>query len=117
VRGASAQRKVVRSADGANAFSMEVGPYVSYASRDGVSAVFSGEVSSWPGVDMVQVTHDGARPALQLAAWLPTPAVIGAGGRCRHAAEATGSSRAREGVRWGSSARGLHGPVGVCGRV
>ena len=54
------QRKVVRSTDGENGFSMEVGPFVSYANRNGVSAVFSGEVSSWPGVDMVQVTHDGA---------------------------------------------------------
>ena len=58
------QRKVVRSTDGENGFSMEVGPFVSYANRNGVSAVFSGEVSSWPGVDMVQVTHDGAPRAL-----------------------------------------------------
>ncbi|KAK9832751.1 hypothetical protein WJX81_008373 [Elliptochloris bilobata] len=55
---AKPNRKVVRSADGENGFSMEVGPYVSYANRNGVSAVFSGEISSWPGVDMVQVTHD-----------------------------------------------------------
>lgn len=59
------QRKVMRSADGENGFSMEVGPYVSFANRNGVSAVFSGEVSSWPGVDMVQITHDGALPALR----------------------------------------------------
>ena len=55
----------MRSADGENGFSMEVGPYVSFANRNGVSAVFSGEVSSWPGVDMVQITHDGALPALR----------------------------------------------------
>ena len=61
----------MRSADGENGFSMEVGPYVSFANRNGVSAVFSGEVSSWPGVDMVQITHDGALPALRNinAAW------------------------------------------------
>lgn len=39
-------------------FSMNIGPYCHFAQRDGVRAVFSGEISKWPGVDMMQVSHD-----------------------------------------------------------
>jgi hypothetical protein len=40
-------------------FTMDVGPFCHFATRNGVSAVFSGEVSSWPGVDLVSLSHDG----------------------------------------------------------
>ena len=45
-------------ADGGG-FTMDVGPFCHFASRNGVSAVFSGEVSAWPGTDLVSLSHDG----------------------------------------------------------
>mmetsp|Transcript_6200 Transcript_6200/g.19167 ORF Transcript_6200/g.19167 Transcript_6200/m.19167 type:complete len:287 (-) Transcript_6200:868-1728(-) len=39
-------------------FGYVVGPYCSYAERDGVHVLFSGEVSSWPGIDTVETNHD-----------------------------------------------------------
>lgn len=38
--------------------SYEVSPYCSYASRSGVHTLFSGEVSDWPGVNVVSAAHD-----------------------------------------------------------
>lgn len=38
----------------------EASPYCSYATRDGVYIMFSGEVSEWPGgVNAVSAAHDG----------------------------------------------------------
>lgn len=34
------------------------GPYCSYATKDGVHVMFSGEVSDWPGINMVAAAHD-----------------------------------------------------------
>ena len=50
-------------------------PYCSYASREGVHVVFSGEVSKWPGIDAVESAHDafmnGTAPAeANDASWL-----------------------------------------------
>ncbi len=42
-------------------FSMNIGPYCHYATRNGVSAVFSGEIGSWPGIDVMKMSHDGVR--------------------------------------------------------
>jgi hypothetical protein len=39
---------------------MNIGPYCHFARREGVSAVFSGEIGSWPGIDLVKFGHDGA---------------------------------------------------------
>ncbi len=35
------------------------GPYCSYATKDGVHVLFSGEVSEWPGINVVESAHDG----------------------------------------------------------
>lgn len=53
-----ARRRTQHIPDGGG-FTMDVGPYCHFASRNGVSAVFSGEVSAWPGVDLVSLSHDG----------------------------------------------------------
>ena len=50
-------------------------PYCSYAHREGVHVVFSGEVSKWPGIDAVESAHDafmnGTAPAeANDASWL-----------------------------------------------
>ncbi|KAK9918333.1 hypothetical protein WJX75_003254 [Coccomyxa subellipsoidea] len=50
-------RRVVHLPDGGG-FSMNIGPYCHYAHRDGVSAVFSGEIGSWPGIDVMKMSHD-----------------------------------------------------------
>ena len=34
--------------------------YCHYAEADGVHALLAGEVSEWPGLDMVAANHDGA---------------------------------------------------------
>jgi hypothetical protein len=54
-------RRVVHLPDGGG-FSMNIGPYCHYAHRDGVSAVFSGEIGSWPGIDVMKMSHDGELP-------------------------------------------------------
>ena len=36
--------------------------YTHYAQGDGVHALFAGEVSQWPGIDIVSSQHDGATP-------------------------------------------------------
>ncbi|GMH32428.1 hypothetical protein BSKO_00262 [Bryopsis sp. KO-2023] len=41
-----------------NGFAFEGGPYCSYAHRDGIHALFSGEVSKWPGLDLVSASHN-----------------------------------------------------------
>lgn len=41
-----------------NGFVFEGGPYCSYVHRDGVHALFTGEVSQWPGFDVVSESHD-----------------------------------------------------------
>lgn len=33
-------------------------PYCSYAHKDGVHVMFSGEVSQWPGIDVMEAAHD-----------------------------------------------------------
>ncbi|GAX73815.1 hypothetical protein CEUSTIGMA_g1266.t1 [Chlamydomonas eustigma] len=33
-------------------------PYCSYAHKDGVHVMFSGEVSQWPGIDVIEAAHD-----------------------------------------------------------
>lgn len=33
--------------------------YTHYAEQDGVHAMFSGEISEWPGIDMMSEQHDG----------------------------------------------------------
>lgn len=33
--------------------------YTHYATQDGVHAMFHGEVSGWPGIDMMSAQHDG----------------------------------------------------------
>ncbi len=44
-----------------NGYTFEATPFCSVASRDGVHVLFAGEVSKWPGVDVVSVAHDGGR--------------------------------------------------------
>lgn len=39
-------------------FSFEASPYCSYAVRDGIHVLMSGEVAEWPGVDAVQSSHN-----------------------------------------------------------
>jgi hypothetical protein len=51
-------RRIEHLPDGGG-FSMNIGPFCHFARRNGVSAVLSGEISSWPGVDLVKVGHDG----------------------------------------------------------
>lgn len=41
-----------------NGFAFQHGPYSSYSSKDGKHVLFSGEVSKWPGYDLVKETHD-----------------------------------------------------------
>lgn len=41
-----------------NGFVFEGGPYCCYASKDGVHALFAGEVSQWPGFDAVSESHN-----------------------------------------------------------
>ncbi|BDA46854.1 g11016 [Coccomyxa elongata] len=50
-------RRVVHLPEGGG-FSMNIGPYCHYATRNGVSAVFSGEIGSWPGIDVMKMSHD-----------------------------------------------------------
>ena len=33
--------------------------YTHYAAQDGVHAMFTGEISDWPGIDMMSAQHDG----------------------------------------------------------
>lgn len=33
--------------------------YTHYAEQDGVHAMFTGEISEWPGIDMMSEQHDG----------------------------------------------------------
>lgn len=33
--------------------------YTHYAQQDGVHAMFTGEISEWPGIDMMSEQHDG----------------------------------------------------------
>lgn len=54
-------RRVVHLPEGGG-FSMNIGPYCHYATRNGVSAVFSGEIGSWPGIDVMKMSHDGTHP-------------------------------------------------------
>ncbi|KAG2435647.1 hypothetical protein HXX76_006849 [Chlamydomonas incerta] len=56
-------------------FLYEASPYCSYAERDGVHVIFTGEVSEWPGIDVVSTAHDAFvrnEPPLEAndAAWL-----------------------------------------------
>lgn len=39
-------------------FGFSSGPYVSYACKEGVHVVFSGEISEWPGIDAVSSAHN-----------------------------------------------------------
>jgi hypothetical protein len=39
-------------------FSYEVSPYCHFATRDGISALFAGEVGEWPGVNIVESAHN-----------------------------------------------------------
>ena len=41
-----------------NGFAFEHGAYCSYSSREGGHVLFSGEVSKWPGLDVVKESHD-----------------------------------------------------------
>jgi hypothetical protein len=38
--------------------------YTHYAAQDGVHAMFTGEISDWPGIDMMSAQHDGERRQL-----------------------------------------------------
>ena len=37
----------------------EEGPYCHFGTRDEVSALLTGEVSEWPGTNVVAAAHDG----------------------------------------------------------
>lgn len=41
-----------------SAFLYETSPYCSYAQREGVHVLFTGEVAEWPGVNAVSAAHD-----------------------------------------------------------
>eukprot|EP00210_Caulerpa_lentillifera_P006896 g6593.t1 len=41
-----------------NGFAFEHGAYCSYSAREGIHVWFSGEVSEWPGLDVVKESHD-----------------------------------------------------------
>jgi len=41
-----------------NGFAFQHGVYCSYSSKEGKHVLFSGEVSKWPGLDLVKETHD-----------------------------------------------------------
>jgi len=41
-----------------NGFAFQHGVYCSYSTKEGKHVLFSGEVSKWPGLDLVKETHD-----------------------------------------------------------
>ena len=42
-------------------FGFDKNPYCSYATKNGVHIVFTGEVSEWPGINAVTAAHDGTQ--------------------------------------------------------
>lgn len=44
--------------DEGNGFTVEDSPFCHVATRNGISAVFAGEIGAWPGIDAVKLAHD-----------------------------------------------------------
>lgn len=53
-----------------NGFAFEGGPHCNYSVRDGVHALFSGEVTEWPRFDLVPDGHPDAPAPQKEAQWL-----------------------------------------------